>query len=160
MPETSLLRSFLYLCETFNFAEAAERDGVSPAAFSDRISRLEKELGVRLFERTTRSVGITMQGRRLLPLARKIVALSSRCEATVNNPKATTAVLDHAYVLLVDDDVKGVFDSLPSALHAYVTMDVDEDQHEVVVRGYPSDTEQKALDLFLTLRDRWEAPLD
>lgn len=53
-----------------NFRRAAQRAGLSPAAFSDRIQRLEELLGVRLFERTTRSVRLTDAGERLLPQIR------------------------------------------------------------------------------------------
>lgn len=53
-----------------NFREAAARVGLSAAAFSDRIRRVEEDLGVRLFERTTRSVRLTAVGNRLLPQVR------------------------------------------------------------------------------------------
>lgn len=53
-----------------NFREAAARVGLSAAAFSDRIRRVEEDLGVRLFERTTRSVRMTAVGVRLLPQIR------------------------------------------------------------------------------------------
>ena len=48
------------------FRAAARRLGMSPSAVSHAIGQLEAQLGVRLFNRTTRSVAITVAGRRLL----------------------------------------------------------------------------------------------
>ncbi len=65
------LRCFELAATTLNFREAASRVHLSPAAFSDRVRRMEEELGVRLFERTTRSVRLSSAGARLLPHARQ-----------------------------------------------------------------------------------------
>jgi DNA-binding transcriptional LysR family regulator len=48
---------------------------LSPAAFSDRIGRLERVLGARILQRTTRRVALTEAGERLLPVARRILRL-------------------------------------------------------------------------------------
>jgi DNA-binding transcriptional LysR family regulator len=68
------LRCFELAATTLNFRAAAGRIHLSPAAFSDRIQRLEGDLGLVLFERTTRSVRLTAAGARLLPHARASVA--------------------------------------------------------------------------------------
>src|SRR5690606_41584283 len=56
------------------FRAAADRRGVAPSSLSDRIRRLERELGVRLLHRTTRSVTPTEAGIRLLDRLRPALA--------------------------------------------------------------------------------------
>ncbi|AIY40456.1 Transcriptional regulator [Collimonas arenae] len=48
-----------------SFVQAAETLAMTPSGVSRAISRLEKRLGIRLFDRTTRSVTLTDEGRRL-----------------------------------------------------------------------------------------------
>jgi LysR family glycine cleavage system transcriptional activator len=67
-------RCFDAAATTLSFRGAAARVFLSPAAFSDRIRRLEEDLGVSLFRRTTRQVALTGDGQRLLPLVRETLA--------------------------------------------------------------------------------------
>jgi len=76
------LRCFDAVATTLNFRAAAGRVHLSPAAFSDRIKRLEDELGQTLLARTTRRVRLSDAGRRLLPLAREVLAGTERLRAT------------------------------------------------------------------------------
>lgn len=73
------LRCFIAVAETLHFRSAAERVALSPAAVSDRIKRLEEDLGAELFARTTRRVSLTDAGRRLLPHARSLLEEAARC---------------------------------------------------------------------------------
>lgn len=61
-PEARLLRSFLMVAEEASFTRAAERLHIAQPALSAQIRQLESQLGVRLLERTTRSVGLTEAG--------------------------------------------------------------------------------------------------
>jgi DNA-binding transcriptional LysR family regulator len=54
---------------------------LSPTALSDRVKRLEDDLGKPLFERTTRRVALTDEGLFLLPLARDVLASAARLRA-------------------------------------------------------------------------------
>ena len=56
------IEQFCKAAELESFTAAAEVFGVTPAAISRSISRLEQRLGVRLFSRTTRSVKVTNEG--------------------------------------------------------------------------------------------------
>ena len=68
--ETRQLKQFLDVAECLHFGRAAERAHVSPSALSRSISRLEDELGVRLFERDNRNVSLTGAGRRFAEYAK------------------------------------------------------------------------------------------
>ncbi|WNM33246.1 LysR family transcriptional regulator [Streptomyces sp. Li-HN-5-11] len=68
--ESRPLRYFVAVAEELNFARAAERLGISPPPLSRAIRRLEADLGVTLFERTTHSVTLTPSGEVLLAEAR------------------------------------------------------------------------------------------
>lgn len=73
------LRCFTAAAETLNFRHASKRVALSPGAFSERLRRLEEELEVRLFERTTRRAQLTDAGRRLLPHAHQLIRDADRC---------------------------------------------------------------------------------
>ncbi|WP_405577984.1 LysR family transcriptional regulator [Streptomyces sp. NBC_01190] len=62
-PEVKLLRSFLIVAEEANFTRAAVRLHIAQPALSTQIQLLERQLGVRLLDRTTRSVRLTEAGR-------------------------------------------------------------------------------------------------
>ena len=66
MPSLTLLESFATTARHGSFAAAAPRLGVSPSAVGKAIQRLEAELGVTLFRRTTRRLDLTEEGRALL----------------------------------------------------------------------------------------------
>ena len=82
------LRCFDAAATTLNFRAAAGRVHLSPTAFSNRIQRLEQTLGVALFDRTTRQVELSEGGRRLLPVAREVLAGVQRLGATAKRPTA------------------------------------------------------------------------
>ena len=62
--------AFLRVAERRSFRAAAADLGVSPSALSQTVKALEARLGVALFQRTTRSVGLTEAGQRFLERAR------------------------------------------------------------------------------------------
>jgi DNA-binding transcriptional LysR family regulator len=88
-----LLRYFVAVAEELHFTRAAARLHLAQQALSRDISRLEQQLGVRLFTRTTRRVALTPQGERLLVRARELLALHDQTLQELD---------DHARPLLVD----------------------------------------------------------
>lgn len=77
------LEEFVTLTEKKNFLEAAECLFISQSCLSKHIKKLETEIGVELFERTTRTVVLTEFGQMLLPYARKMVGLEYEFEKNV-----------------------------------------------------------------------------
>jgi DNA-binding transcriptional LysR family regulator len=64
---------FAHVAETRNFSMTARALGVSSSAVGKSISRLEERLGVRLFQRSTRRVNLTIEGLQFLGRCRRIL---------------------------------------------------------------------------------------
>lgn len=87
LPDIDSLRCFVAASTHKNFRRAASEVALSPAAFSDRISRLEDLLGVRLFARTTRTCALTLEGEKALAHAKRVIASARAClEAAQEGP--------------------------------------------------------------------------
>ncbi|WP_343714066.1 LysR family transcriptional regulator [Inquilinus sp.] len=78
------LRAFAAVAEAASFSRAARRLGVSPSALSQTLRGLEGRLGVRLLNRTTRSVTPTEAGERLLDRLRPLFAEFDQAVEEVN----------------------------------------------------------------------------
>ncbi|RFB70878.1 MULTISPECIES: LysR family transcriptional regulator [unclassified Herbaspirillum] len=62
---SSYLDAFIAAADDGSFSAAARRLGLTPAAVSKSVAQLETRLGVRLFQRSTRSLALTTDGERL-----------------------------------------------------------------------------------------------
>ena len=96
MSYVNNIRMFVRVYELGNMSAAARDQRTSPAVASARISELEKHLGVRLFNRTTRSLQSTENGRIFYDGARKVLDAIDEAEAAVmdvtQNPRGTIFV--------------------------------------------------------------------
>jgi DNA-binding transcriptional LysR family regulator len=90
MPSVKELEAFMAVLEAGSFEGAARRLNATPPAVSKRISELESELGVRLFERTTRSCHLTLRGRALVPFAQRVLADIGEIQRTVGERSSLT----------------------------------------------------------------------
>lgn len=82
------LEHFVAVAEERSFTRAAGRLHLVQSALSVSIRSLEGELGVRLFERTTREVALTDAGRVLLPEARRTLEAAASARAAVVGAQA------------------------------------------------------------------------
>ncbi|MFD3743294.1 LysR family transcriptional regulator [Nocardia sp. NPDC058633] len=81
--ELQQMRYVIAVAETNSFTRGAERCLVVQSALSHQIARLERELGARLFERTSRRVRLTAAGEAFLPAARQCLNAAERVTAEV-----------------------------------------------------------------------------
>jgi LysR family transcriptional regulator, carnitine catabolism transcriptional activator len=67
------LRIFVYLAQTLSFSRTADHFCVSQPTLSKLVKEIEESVGVRLFERTTRTVRLTDDGDAMVGVARRVV---------------------------------------------------------------------------------------
>jgi DNA-binding transcriptional LysR family regulator len=89
--ELEPLRLFLQVAATGSFSRAATLAASTQSAVSKRIGALERQLDVRLFERTGRGARLTAAGRRLLPRADALTAEVDRLAEFVADDAQTLA---------------------------------------------------------------------
>jgi DNA-binding transcriptional LysR family regulator len=94
--EFAELKAFAAVVERASFARAAEHLGLSPSALSQTIRQLEARLGVRLLNRTTRSVAPTAAGAqlhgRIAPLIRDMDDAVAEASATAGRTSGTLRI--------------------------------------------------------------------
>lgn len=83
------IRTFVRVYDLGNMSAAARDQRISAAVASARISQLEDHLGVRLFQRTTRQLNPTEQGRLFYPGACKILEAVEAAEAEITSVTRT-----------------------------------------------------------------------
>lgn len=82
---TTQLECFLSLAKTLNYVKTAEQLNLTQPAVSKQIKSLETELGVRLFDRTTRSVTLTQVGQQFLSDASNMISTYYRSKEWISN---------------------------------------------------------------------------
>lgn len=100
--DSALLRAFVTVADELHFGRAADRLFISQQALSKRVARLEKLLGIRLFDRGRRGVALTAGGQQMLPQARTAVDSVDAVVAVagVGKPTLTVDVLDEHLAMM------------------------------------------------------------
>jgi DNA-binding transcriptional LysR family regulator len=135
--ELRQLRYFVTLAEELHFGHAAAREHIVQSALSQQIQRLERELGVRLLERSTHHVRLTNAGAALLLEARRILADVDRAalvarDAAGSVPRLRVGIVDASY------------DSMPQILREVQRRYPDLEIHQVEA-GVPEQFTQLAV---------------
>ena len=107
------LSEFIELAETCNYMEAADVLFISQSSLSRHIKSLEEELGVPLFDRTTRRVKLTSFGQTLLPYAREIRGNQEKCyyQLGLEKAKGDNTIRLGSFYMFVPYDIPGVITS-------------------------------------------------
>lgn len=95
MDLLGLINTFIRVVENGSIAAAARAKGMSPAAVSQSVARLETHLGVRLLSRTTRSMTLTESGKRYFEKVRHIphdIDLASQAAAVETKPQGPLCI--------------------------------------------------------------------
>lgn len=91
MLDLRKLRYFLMVAEELHFGRAALRLHLAQPPLTRQISALEAELGFKLFDRTSRTVTLTAQGRSFLPYARGVLEQVELAQVIAGKLAAGTA---------------------------------------------------------------------
>jgi DNA-binding transcriptional LysR family regulator len=91
--DTELLKTVALVAQHGSFASAARVTGVDPSSVSRTVASVEADLGLRLFQRTTRSLTITEEGdvylRRIAPLLEELDAAREAATKALRTPSGT-----------------------------------------------------------------------
>lgn len=154
--DTSDLQAFIAVARERSFTRAAAQIGVSQSALSHTINAMEKRLGVRLLERTTRSVSLTEAGQRLLTtVAPRMDEIEEALEALMafrDTPRGTIRISagEHSLRTVLWPFVDQFASRYPDIK---VEVDVENGLIDIVEHGYDAGVrlgEQVAKDMIAT----------
>ncbi|MBD2248799.1 LysR family transcriptional regulator [Nostoc sp. FACHB-888] len=89
MKSLSNLLAFVRVAEAQSFAQASNDLGLSTSAVSKAVARLEADLGVKLFHRTTRSISLTSDGVQFYEGCQQLLGELDALEAEIQGNRAT-----------------------------------------------------------------------
>jgi DNA-binding transcriptional LysR family regulator len=85
MDKLSAMRTFVRVVEAGSFSAVADELRTTQSSVSKQVAALEKELGVKLLLRTTRSLSLTEEGERYFEQARRLVAEIAEAESALQS---------------------------------------------------------------------------
>lgn len=129
IEEIPVWEAFVAVARYGGFSSASQALGVAIPQLSKRVAKLEADLGVRMFQRTTRSVALTEEGRSLLP--RVVAALDdfSSIEASLESRQDLSGTLRLTSIPFVAHRLLLPVFSEFMALHPKVKIELDLSEH-------------------------------
>ena len=91
MMKLDSLATFVAIAEAGSISSAALRLGIAKSVASERLSDLERELGAKLIQRSTRKLSVTEDGQAFLPRARTILREAAEATAELAERRGTLA---------------------------------------------------------------------
>ncbi|ACY34574.1 LysR family transcriptional regulator [Comamonas thiooxydans] len=133
MDSFSGLESFVRAADLLSFAEAGRALGISASAVGKNVARLEQQLGLRLFHRTTRQVRLTQEGSLFHERCRRILdelhdaraAMQAAAEAPRGRLRVSLPTIGYRFLLPVLPEFQ--------ARYPEVELDLDFNDHLVDV---------------------------
>ena len=170
MFEMRQARYFVAVAEELHFGRAAEVLQMSQPPLSQAIRALEKQVGARLFDRTSRSVALTEAGQAFLRECRVLLADAERAEQVARHTQAglTGTIRLGAVTSAFADPLPGILEKFRAERPAAMLRVREVDTHDgrdavlrgeldaVLVRQVPSDRRLRSLPL---RRDHFVAAL-
>jgi len=138
MDSLSGIVSFVKTAETLSFVDAARALGLSASAVGKNVAKLEQELGVRLFQRSTRKVHLTTEGEMFYQRCRRILddlqdaeaMLSHTQEAPRGKLRISVPTIGYRFLLPVLPEFR--------RLYPEIELDIDFNDHlvDVIKEGF------------------------
>jgi DNA-binding transcriptional LysR family regulator len=133
MDSFSGLESFVRAADLLSFAEAGRALGISASAVGKNVARLEQQLGLRLFQRTSRQVRLTQEGALFHERCRRILdelhdaraAMQAAAEAPRGRLRVSLPTIGYRFLLPVLPEFQ--------ALYPEIDLDLDFNDHLVDV---------------------------
>lgn len=139
VPSLADLTAFITVWEQKGFSAAARKLGVSPSSLSHSMKNLEAQLGVRLLNRTTRSVSLTSAGEHLLrranPAIAELISAVNEVVSEGNKPSGSIRIsaAEEAARLIIREVLPGLLLAYPDI---HVEFVVDTRYVDIVADGF------------------------
>lgn len=121
---TRQLSAFIAVADMRSFAKASQKLNLSSSAISQLVSELESSIGFRLFDRTTRSVSMTLSGGEFYKSAKSVLTHMELAQAVADNVRDSTAGIVRVAAPLI----------LASTVLPSVVKNFTRDKPEVLIR--------------------------
>lgn len=131
MDQFNGLSSFVRTADLGSFAAAGKALGLTPSAVGKAVTTLERQLGVRLFQRSTRSIRLTEEGRLFHERCRRILDDFDDARASLAKALATPTGRLRVSVPLVSYHLLLPF--IPEFVRRYPDVELDIDFNDLIV---------------------------
>ena len=131
------LQTFVQVADSLSFAAVGRLQGVSASAVGKAVARLEQQLGVRLFHRSTRSVALTAEGQMFLVRCRRVLGELEEAEVELASRSAEPRGILRVGLPLASELVLSVLSDFAEA-YPLVHLDLDFDDRlvDVIEEGF------------------------